>query len=247
MQQIFVNEQPIDEKFIVTGEDMHHLVRVVRLKIGEIIRVSNADGKNFLCEVSEITDKELIVEIKEEVASTELSNKIYLFQAIPKGDRMETIIEKCVELGAFEIIPVQMKNCIVKLDDKKKKSKVARYQTIAATAAKQSKRSIIPEIHDVMTFKEAYEYASKLDVLLLPFESKNGMKDTFDALDDLKKGQSIGIFIGPEGGFDASEIQMVQDKCKLISLGKRILRTDTAAICTLSMLMIKCEEYNDIL
>ena len=147
------------------------------------------------------------------------------------------------ELGVYEIIPVQMKNCIVKLDDKKKKSKLSRYNTVAATAAKQSKRSIIPEVHDFMTFKEAYNYALDLDVLLLPFESKNGMKDTFDVLNSLEKGQSIGIFIGPEGGFDSSEIDLVQDTCKLISLGKRILRTDTAAICTLSMLMIKCEEF----
>ena len=243
MQQIFVNDKPIDNKFIITGEDMHHLVRVVRLKKGEIIRVSTNDGNNFLCAVSDVTDKELVVDIKEQVASTELPNKIYLFQAVPKGDRMETIIEKCVELGVYEIIPVQMKNCIVKLDDKKKKSKLARYNTIASTAAKQSKRSIIPSVHDFMTFKEAYEYALALDELLLPFESKNGMKDTFEALDTLEKGKSIGIFIGPEGGFDASEIQLVQDKCKLISLGRRILRTDTAAICTLSMLMIKCEEF----
>ena len=244
MQQIFVNETPVDNKFIITGEDMHHLVRVVRLKRGEVIRVSvSSTGDNYLCSVSDITDKELTVDVNEQVPSTELPNRIYLFQAIPKGDRMETIIEKCVELGVYEIIPVQMKNCIVKLDDKKKKSKLSRYNTVAATAAKQSKRSIIPEVHDVMTFKEAYNYALDLDVLLLPFESKNGMKDTFDVLNSLEKGQSIGIFIGPEGGFDSSEIDLVQDTCKLISLGKRILRTDTAAICTLSMLMIKCEEF----
>ena len=245
MQQIFVNETPVDNKFIITGEDMHHLVRVVRLKRGEVIRVSvSSTGDNYLCSVSDITDKELTVDVNEQVPSTELPNRIYLFQAIPKGDRMETIIEKCVELGVYEIIPVQMKNCIVKLDDKKKKSKLSRYNTVAATAAKQSKRSIIPEVHDFMTFKEAYNYALDLDVLLLPFESKNGMKDTFDVLNSLEKGQSIGIFIGPEGGFDSSEIDLVQDTCKLISLGKRILlRTDTAAICTLSMLMIKCEEF----
>ncbi|MCR5581570.1 MAG: 16S rRNA (uracil(1498)-N(3))-methyltransferase [Pseudobutyrivibrio sp.] len=242
MQQIFVNEEPIDNRFVVTGDDMHHLVRVVRIKKGEIIRVSTESGNNYLCQVVDSKDNELIVEVTEQVPSTELPNKIYLFQAIPKGDRMETIIEKCVELGAYEIIPVQMKNCIVKLDDKKKKSKLQRYQTIAMTAAKQSKRSIIPNIHTVLSFKEAMEYAKDLDMLLLPFESKNGMQDTYDALGDLQKGQSVGIFIGPEGGFDNSEIELAQDRCRLISLGKRILRTDTAAICTLSMLMLKSEE-----
>lgn len=241
MQQIFVNEGPVNDSFVITGDDMHHLVRVVRLKRGEVIRVSSADGLNYLCEVSDITSDELIAKVKEEVPSTELSNKIYLFQALPKGDKMETIIEKCVELGVHEIIPVQMKNCIVKLDDKKKKSKLTRYQTVAETAAKQSKRSIIPKVADFMSFKDAFEYAKSLDVLLLPYESKNGMKDTFDALDSIKEGMSIGVFIGPEGGFDSSEIELVRESCRIISLGRRILRTETAAICTLSMLMLKSE------
>lgn len=241
MQQIFVNEGPVNDSFAITGDDMHHLVRVVRLKRGEVIRVSSAEGLNYLCEVSDITSDELIAKVKEEVPSTELSNKIYLFQALPKGDKMETIIEKCVELGVHEIIPVQMKNCIVKLDDKKKKSKLTRYQTVAETAAKQSKRSIIPKVADFMNFKDAFEYAKSLDILLLPYESKNGMKDTFDALDSIKEGMSIGVFIGPEGGFDSSEIELVRESCRIISLGRRILRTETAAICTLSMLMLKSE------
>ncbi len=242
MQQIFVNDGPIEGKFNISGSDAHHLIKVVRLRVGEKIRVSTSLGTNFICEVSQVVDKDMIVNVIEEVPSTELPNKIYLFQAIPKGDRMETIIEKSVELGAYEIIPVEMKNCIVKLDDKKKKSKVERYQAIAKSAAEQSKRSIIPQIHSVMSFKEAFEYAKNLDVLLLPYESKNGMQDTFDALAELKKGQSIGVFIGPEGGFAPSEIEMVQDSMKIVSLGHRILRTDTAAICSLAMLMLKCEE-----
>ena len=243
MQQVFVNEAPIDSQFHITGQDAHHLSKVVRLKVGEKIRVSVSDGTNYICQVSDFQDKDLIASVVEQVPSTELPNKIYLFQAIPKGDRMETIIEKCVELGAFEIIPVEMKNCIVKLDEKKKKSKVERYQAIAKSAAEQSKRSIIPQIHSVMTFKEAFEYAKSLDVLLLPYESKNGMQDTFDALAELKPGQSIGVFIGPEGGFAPSEIEMTEGVMKFISLGHRILRTDTAAICSLSMLMLKCEEF----
>ena len=241
MQQIFVNEGPVNGSFEITGDDMHHLVRVVRLKRGEIIRVSVSTGENFLCEVSDITDNSIVASVTEQVQSTELSNKIYLFQGLPKGDKMETIIEKCVELGVYEIIPVEMKNSIVKLDDKKKKSKLTRYQTVAATAAKQSKRSIIPRVADFMSYREAFEYAKSLDMLLLPYESKNGMKDTFDVLDSIKEGMSIGVFIGPEGGFDSSEIELVKDDVRIISLGRRILRTETAAICTLSMLMLKSE------
>ena len=243
MQQVFVNEEPLDGKFIISGQDAHHLTKVVRLRLGERIRVSVAGGDNYICQVSDYLDKDLEVTVVEKVPSTELPNKIYLFQAIPKGDRMETIIEKCVELGAYEIIPVEMKNCIVKLDNKKKKSKVERYQAIAKSAAEQSKRSIIPNVHAVMSFKEAFEYAKTLDVLLLSYESKNGMQDTFDMLEDLRAGQSIGVFIGPEGGFSSDEIELVEDSVKLISLGHRILRTDTAAICSLSMLMLKCEEF----
>ncbi|MBE5911664.1 RsmE family RNA methyltransferase [Pseudobutyrivibrio sp.] len=242
MQQVFIENSPVNGQIRISGQDAHHLIRVVRLKNGEKIRVSCSDGENYICQVEQACDDELVVSVVEQVPSTELPNKIYLFQALPKGDRIETIIEKCVELGAYEIIPVEMKNCIVKLDDKKKKNKLQRYQAIAESAAKQSKRSIIPNIHEIMTFKQAYEYAKDLDIILLPYECKNGMQDTFDVLATIKKGQSIGVFIGPEGGFDSTEIEMVKDSARLISLGSRILRTDTAAICTLSMLMLKCEE-----
>lgn len=243
MQQIFLREDAVDGFFKITGDDAHHLIRVVRLKNGEKIRVSTAAEENFLCEVVNSEANELVVKIIEQLPSTELKNKIYLFQALPKGDRMETIIEKCVELGVHEIIPVEMKNCIVKLDDKKKKSKVQRYNAIAKSAAEQSKRSFIPEVHSVMTFKEAVDYSSKCDIKLLPYENKNGMIDTYKILDTISEGQSIAVFIGPEGGFDSKEIDMVSDYMNIISLGKRILRTDTAAICTLSMLMLKCEEF----
>ncbi|MCR4694575.1 MAG: 16S rRNA (uracil(1498)-N(3))-methyltransferase [Pseudobutyrivibrio sp.] len=242
MQQIFINEEPVEGKFLISGQDAHHLVKVVRLKAGEKIRVSTGGGNNYICLVEETKDKELIVSVESQVDSTELANRIYLFQAIPKGDRMETIIEKCVELGVYEIIPVEMKNCIVKLDDKKKKTRLERYQNIAKAASQQSKRSIIPNVHEIMNFKDAFEYAKSLDMILLPYESKNGMKDTFDALEEIKSGRTIGVIIGPEGGFDSSEIDMAKDEARLISLGHRILRTDTAAICSLSMLMLRCEE-----
>ena len=180
MQQVFIENTPINGEITVTGQDAHHLIRVVRLKNGEKIRVSCADGSNYICKVEGPQGDDLVVSVLEEVPSTELPNKIYLFQALPKGDRIETIIEKCVELGVYEIVPVQMKNCIVKLDDKKKKTKLARYQAIAESAAKQSKRSIIPQIHEIIDYKQAFDYAKDLDVILLPYECKNGMKDTHD-------------------------------------------------------------------
>lgn len=242
MQQIFVNQNvQIDTETVITGEDVRHLNKVLRMQPGEILRISTHEGDNYLGEITAIDDTQVVLHIIEEVPSTELNQKIYLFQAIPKGDRMETVIEKAVELGVYEIIPVEMKYCVVKLDEKKKKKRIERYQTIAETAAKQSKRSIIPTVHDVMTYKEAVEYARNCDVNLVPYECKEGMAATTAAMAKVTDADSISIIIGPEGGFADEEIDMVSDM-DIISLGKRILRTDTAAIAATTMVMLACED-----
>lgn len=242
MQQIFVNQNvQINTETVITGDDVRHLNKVLRMQPGEVIRISTHEGENYLGEITVIDESQVVLNILEEVPSTELKQRIYLFQAIPKGDRMETVIEKAVELGVYEIIPVEMKYCVVKLDDKKKKKRIERYQTIAETAAKQSKRSIIPTVHDVMTYKEAVEYARSCDVNLVPYECKEGMAATTAALSKLSEAESISIMIGPEGGFADEEIDMVSDM-DIISLGKRILRTDTAAIASMTMVMLACEE-----
>lgn len=242
MQQIFVNQNvQIDTETVITGEDVRHLNKVLRMQPREILRISTHEGDNYLGEITAIDDTQVVLHIIEEVPSTELKQRIYLFQAIPKGDRMETVIEKAVELGVYEIIPVEMKYCVVKLDDKKKKKRIERYQTIAETAAKQSKRSIIPTVHDVMTYKEAVEYARICDVNLVPYECKEGMAATTAAMAKVTDADSISIIIGPEGGFADEEIDMVSDM-DIISLGKRILRTDTAAIAATTMVMLACED-----
>ncbi|MCF0128312.1 MAG: 16S rRNA (uracil(1498)-N(3))-methyltransferase [Pseudobutyrivibrio sp.] len=242
MQQVFVESEAIENRFVISGDDAHHLLKAVRIKTGEEVRVSTP-SLSFICSVEAVENDSLTLVISKECSSSELKNKIYLFQAIPKGDRFEGIIEKCVELGVYEIIPVEMKNCIVKLDDKKKASRIKRYQTIADTAAKQSKRSILPQIKEVMTYKEALAYARKnCSKLLLPYECASGMESTITAIDSIKENDSIAVFIGPEGGFDPSEIEMASG-FEIISLGRRILRTDTASICCLSMLMLKSEEF----
>ena len=168
--------------------------------------------------------------------------KLYLFQGLPKSDKMEFVIQKAVELGAEGIIPVEMSRCVVKLDDKKKKSKTARWQAISESAAKQSKRMTLPKVYDVMTYKEALNFANELDILLVPYECKDGMLSTKNALEKIKSGMSVGILIGPEGGFDEKEIALAEEKGGLtISLGKRILRTETAAVTALSMCMLYAE------
>ena len=155
---------------------------------------------------------------------------------------MELIIQKAVELGVYEIIPVETKRSIVKLDGKKADGKISRWQSISESAAKQSKRNVIPTVSQVLTFNQALEKAKQLDLVILPYENKEGMSATLNALKQLKSGMTVGIFIGPEGGFEQSEVDACEQiDAKIISLGKRILRTETAAITTLSMLMLYCE------
>lgn len=243
MYQFFVDDAQIGREFVtITGEDVNHIKNVLRMKAGEKIRISNQQGRDYYCEISEVTDTFVQADIlNEDAASTELPSKIYLFQGIPKGDRMETVIEKAVELGVYEIIPVAMKYCVVKLDAKKEAAKVARWQKQAEAAAKQSKRSIIPKIHPVMSYKEAVEYAMQCDVRLVPYENERGMQGTREALSTIKAGTSVSVMIGPEGGFAEDEIAQVKDFMQVISLGKRILRTDTAGIAVMSMLMLELE------
>lgn len=243
MYQFFVDDAQIGREFVtITGEDVNHIKNVLRMKAGEKIRISNQQGRDYYCEISEVTDTFVQADIlNEDAASTELPSKIYLFQGIPKGDRMETVIEKAVELGVYEIIPVAMKYCVVKLDAKKEATKIARWQKQAEAAAKQSKRSIIPKIHPVMSYKEAVEYAMQCDVRLVPYENERGMQGTREALSTIKAGTSVSVMIGPEGGFAEDEIAQVKDSMQVISLGKRILRTNTAGIAVMSMLMLELE------
>ena len=168
--------------------------------------------------------------------------KIYLFQGLPKGDKMELIIQKAVELGVHEIIPVSMNRCVVRLDEKKASSKQKRWQTIAEAAAKQSKRGIIPEIRKVLSFEQALFYANDMQVKMLPYELANGMEETKKVIASIRPGDKIAVWIGPEGGFDKQEVSKAS-ACGFypISLGKRILRTETAGMTVLSILMYHME------
>lgn len=245
MYQFFVEDEQIREdleQIFIEGSDVNHIKNVLRMKPGEQVRISNQKGRDYLCSVVELSDAQVLLRIDQAgIEGTELDNKIYLFQGIPKGERMETVIEKAVELGVYEIIPVAMKYCVVKLDKQKAEKKVARWQEIAKSAAKQSKRSQVPVIHPVMSFSEAAKYASQCDVRLVPYENKRGMEATKDALDSITIGESISVFIGPEGGFSEEEIDTLSSDSRILSLGRRILRTDTASITTLSMLMLQIE------
>lgn len=245
MYQFFVKPGQICGKDIwITGGDVNHIKNVLRMKIGEEIAVSNGeDNKEYRCEIAEIGEDEIrchLLFVKED--GLELPSKVYLFQGLPKADKMELIIQKAVELGVYEVIPVATKRAVVKLDEKKAKSKIARWQGISEAAAKQSKRRVIPEIKEVMTFKQAVAYAESMDVKLIPYELAEGMQTTKEIIDGLMPGQSVAIFIGPEGGFEEAEIETAMENgIKPITLGKRILRTETAGFTILSWIMYHLE------
>ncbi len=229
-------------RYLISGNDYNHIKNVLRMHIGDEFLVSE-NGISNLCRIESFEGESVIAEIIEEnFRDTNLPVKIYLLQGLPKSDKMELIIQKAVELGVDGIIPVEMNRCVVKLDDKKKKSKTDRWQAISESAAKQSKRNKIPEVFNVMSYKQAIEKAKEFDIFMVPYESKDGMNSTVSALSEIKSGSSIGILIGPEGGFEDKEIdEAINAGGKIISLGKRILRTETAAITAVGMCMLYAE------
>ena len=240
MTQVFADQSQINmdtHRVIISGPDHNHIKNVLRMKPGEEISV-RCDGvpKEYRCGILEYTDSEVICEIrfvKED--DTELPVKVTIYQALCKGDKMETVIQKCVELGAVRFVPVATSRCVVKLDDKKSESKVARWQQIAESAAEQSKRGIIPNVGPVMNFDSAIADAKALDHIFIPYELAEDMSKTRELFSGIKPGSSVGIFIGPEGGFDEKEVAKAQEAGVLpVTLGRRILRTETAAMCIMS-------------
>ena len=246
MYQFFVQPEQIQGKTVrITGSDVNHIKNVLRMKPGEELSVSNGvDGKEYRCGIESLGEDEILCTlrfIKEE--GLELPSRIYLFQCLPKSDKMELVIQKAVELGAYAVIPVAAKRCVMKLDAKKEKNKLARWQQIAEAAAKQSKRRIIPEVSHVMSMKEAVAFAADMDVKLFPYELAEGMKQTRRLVNGVKAGQSIAVFIGPEGGFEDSEVEEARKAgFTPITLGKRILRTETAGFTVLAWLMYQLED-----
>ncbi len=247
MQRFFVQSHQIDKEnkqILVSGSDVNHMKNVLRMRPGEEVCVSDGISMEYHCRIEDYEGEEARLEILwSEESAYELKNRLYLFQGLPKGDKMELIIQKAVELGAYAVIPVEMKRCVVKLDAKKAEKKRARWQQIAESAAKQSKRMVVPEVYPVMAFQEALRLAKTLDVQLLPYENARDMKETRERIDSIRSGQSVGIFIGPEGGFEEDEVASAMEcgACT-ITLGKRILRTETAGMAVLSVLMFRLEE-----
>jgi RNA methyltransferase, RsmE family len=246
MHRFYVQPNQINSNLVtITGPDVNHIKNVLRMKQGEEIVICNGHGKDCYCIISKVSDGEILAEIQSEHdTGTELKARITLFQGLPKKDKMELIIQKAVELGVYEIVPVMTKRVVVKLEDKKKEEKkLERWQLIAEGAAKQSGRGIIPKILPVQSYKEAIKNASNMGLSVIPYENAKGMQYTKEIMGNLEQYQEIAVFIGPEGGFEEDEIAFAKaNQVQPITLGRRILRTETAGLAILSMMVLMLDE-----
>lgn len=229
-----------DDSIRIEGKDVNHIKNVLRMRPGEDIVCCDGRCSDYYCVIEEISSDYVLAHIKDKVRSTgELKTRLYLFQALPKLDKMELIIQKAVELGVYEIIPVVTNRCVVKINDKnKQEKKLARWRLIAEAAAKQCGRGIIPGIKEPMAFDEAAEYSRSIEYNIFPYENAQGMEYAKERMNEAVYHESVGIFIGPEGGYEEEEVKKAKDEgFNIISLGDRILRTETAGMTVLSILM----------
>lgn len=253
MYLFFVEKHAIFEDHArITGSDVNHIKNVLRMKVGEKFRISDGSSVVYDCSLREFEEQDgqteavLVDILSRDETGTELPAELVLYQGLPKGDKMELIIQKTVELGISRIVPVSTKRAVVKLDAKKEDSKVRRWNAISESAAKQSKRTVIPSVEGVHSFREVLAEAEGFDLLLMPYENAEGMAYTRRVISQVKPGMKIAIFIGPEGGFDEAEVEAARSAGFLpLSLGKRILRTETAGFTLLAALMLQLDERNE--
>lgn len=245
MPRFYVDDcSEFDKSITITGEDVNHIKNVLRLHVGDEITIGDGHSKDYICNISEIATDYILADIVDvQSNAAELPVRIVLFQGMPKSDKMELIIQKATELGVAEIVPVMTKRTVVKLESKKEAKKIDRYNAIAMSAAKQSGRGVIPVVKDFMTFKQALAYAKELDMNMIPYENAKGIAYAKEVVASVSQYKSLGIFIGPEGGFAKEEVDLAMEMgAKCITLGNRILRTETAGLAILSILMFELEQ-----
>ena len=250
MPKFFVKEEQIkDNEIIIIGQDVKHIKKVLRAKIGDELQICNSqNGENFLCEIQDLENEDITCKIKEKIQEKVESNiEVTIFQGLPKADKMEYIIQKSVELGVSNITPVEMKRCVVKLDGKDKIKKIERWQKISEVAAKQCGRDKIPQINNVINIQNICNLISEYDILLVAYENEkeNTLKGQIEKLkkqNNLELKIKIGIVIGPEGGLEENDVNKLKENgAQIITLGKRILRTETVALNILSIIMYELE------
>lgn len=247
MPKFFVSNNQIKQNVIeIIGNDVNHISNVLRLSINDEIVICNKDiGENYITRIIEIKKDKIICEVLEKNIEDTNKVEITIFQGLPKADKMELIIQKCTELGVTEITPVQMERCVVKLDLKSESKKIERWQKIAEAASKQCRRNSICKINSVTNIKNICNVVEDYDILLVPYEEeqKTSFKEILHSYVNAKN-LKIAIVIGPEGGFDKKEIDSLKETgAKIITLGKRILRTETVAIAMTSAIMY---EFNEL-
>lgn len=248
MPKFFVNQEQIQEnKIMIKGQDVSHIKKVLRAKIGEELEVCNTTtNENFLCNIIKMENEEIECIIKQKLEIQAESNiQVTIFQGLPKADKMEYIIQKSVEIGGYDITPVEMKRCVVKFNEKDRLKKVERWQKISEVAAKQCGRDIIPKVNNVINVKKLCELIKNYDIVLLAYENEkeNTLKEQLKNIKFRKEDKiKIGIVIGSEGGLEEQEVKcLAENGAKVITLGKRILRTETVALNVLSIIMYEFE------
>lgn len=234
MQKLFV-ENINDEKIILDGESARHIAKSLRMRVGDVICVTDGGGDDYGCQIEEITKDEVVLKVcYKQACESEPSCRVTIYQGVPKSSKMEDIIQKCVELGVFEIVPTLTKRCVSRPDDKAAGKKNQRYQKIALEAAQQSGRGIVPKIENMKTLRQAIA-EDESDVKIVFYEGGG------EKLADIVKPdtESVSIFIGPEGGFEQEEVEQIEASGGVrATLGKRILRTQTAPVAALTAIML---------
>lgn len=251
MPKFFVNNNQVNgEKIKIIGSDVNHIKNVLRKKEGDALTICNtANKKDYLCEISKISDIEIECKIKEKsVGNAESNVHVTIIQGLPKSDKMELVIQKSVELGVYDIIPIEMKRCIVKLNDKERQKKITRWQKISEVAAKQCGRNIIPKINPIANIKNICNLITEYDIVLVAYENEkvNTLKNELQKIKEKNSNEimdiRIAILIGPEGGIAEEEVELLKSiGTKIITLGNRILRTETVALNVLSIIMYELE------
>ncbi len=247
MPKFFVpKENILDNKIIINNDDVLHIKKVLRASVGDELTLCDGKGINYYVNISSIEDKKIICDIiSSENSNTEANIEVTIFQGIPKASKMDYIIQKTTELGVVNIVPCEMSRCVSKIENAKDaKKKVDRWQKIAEEAAKQSGRGIIPTVLEPVKFKEAVNLMKNYDLVFAPYEceEQSKLKDILKSKDNIK---TVALMIGPEGGYDLNEIKILSDSnIPTVTLGKRILRTETAGEAVLAMVMYELGDIN---
>ena len=249
MSKFFVRDEQIDNDIIkIQGPDVNHIKNVLRQKVGDEIIICNSDKENtYLCDITKMEKEIIECKIVRGLEDFKSNIKVTIMQGLPKKDKMDLVIQKSVELGCYDIQPVDMERCIVKYEEKDKRKKLERWQKISEVAAKQCDRNFIPKVNNIMTLKNICNLLPEYDIVILAYEKeeKTKLKEVLKRIKE-KYGESeikIAVIIGPEGGISPKEVEMIKENDDVITvtLGKRILRTETVALNVLSIIMYELE------